>query len=120
YFSSRRRAIREFRKSWARATRQAGVAGTRYHDMRRSCARNLTQAGVPREVAKQVTGHVSDSMWERYNIVIVADKISDFTRKHTSSRLPAARSRSRPDGSQRDAKIGPLPACHRLIRTVSG
>src|SRR5438094_2065659 len=73
--------------------------------MRRSCARNLTQAGVPREVAKQVTGHVSDSMWERYNIVIVADKISDFTRKDRSSGFSAAPSRSRTDGSQRDAKI---------------
>src|SRR5256884_1384755 len=87
--------------------------------MRRSCARNLTQAGVPREVAKQVTGHVSDSMWERYNIVIVADKISDFTRKDRSSGFSAAPSRSRTDGSQRDAKIRPFPACPRRIGTVS-
>src|SRR5437879_8502628 len=87
--------------------------------MRRSCARNLTQAGVPREVAKQVTGHVSDSMWERYNIVIVADKISDFTRKDRSSGFYAAPSRSRTDGSHRDAKIRPFPACPRRIGRVS-
>jgi len=65
--------VQEFRKSWATACAKAGVAGTRYHDLRRSCARNLTQAGVPRELAKKVTGHVSDSMWERYNIVVTDD-----------------------------------------------
>lgn len=65
--------VGEFRKSWKTACTKASVKGTRYHDLRRSAARNLSQAGVPREHAKKVTGHVSDSMWDRYNIVITDD-----------------------------------------------
>jgi len=64
--------VRNFLKAWRAACKKAGVSAL-YHDLRRSCARNLTQAGVPREVAKTITGHVSDSCWNRYNIVITAD-----------------------------------------------
>lgn len=64
--------IREFRKSWGTACTKAGVSGV-FHSCRRSCARNLSQAGVPRHIAKKVTGHVSDSMWDRYNIGTDAD-----------------------------------------------
>ena len=53
--------------------REGRRCGHSHHDLRRSAARNLTQAGVPRELAKKVTGHVSDSMWHRYNIVITDD-----------------------------------------------
>jgi integrase len=65
--------VRNFLKAWRAACKKAGLPSVLYHDLRRSCARNLTQAGVPREVAKIVTGHVSDSCWNRYNIVITAD-----------------------------------------------
>jgi integrase len=91
--------IGEFKKSWARAAVAAHLGvmicrkcksegsalecskcetptyyrGRVMHDLRRSAARNMTQAGIPREVAKTLTGHVSDSMWERYNIVITSD-----------------------------------------------
>jgi integrase len=65
--------VRNFRKAWNSACRKAGCVGTIYHDLRRSAARNLTQAGIPREVAKTVTGHTSDSCWNRYNIVVTSD-----------------------------------------------
>jgi integrase len=72
--------VRNFLKAWRAACKAAAAAAQNpklariiYHDLRRSCARNLTQAGVPREVAKTITGHASNSCWDRYNIVITAD-----------------------------------------------
>ena len=37
--------------------------------MRRCAARNLSRAGVPREVAMKITGHKTESMYRRYRIV---------------------------------------------------
>lgn len=70
--------VRNFLKAWRAACKNAAadnpkLAAILYHDLRRSAARNLTQAGVPREIAKTITGHASDSCWNRYNIVITSD-----------------------------------------------
>ena len=46
--------IREFRKSWATACRLAGVRRL-FHDLRRSAARNMLNAGVPQAIAMQIT-----------------------------------------------------------------
>jgi integrase len=43
------------------------------HDFRRSAVRNMEDAGVPRKVAMMVTGHRSESTYERYNIRTLAD-----------------------------------------------
>ena len=40
-----------------------------FHDFRRSCVRNLENAGTPRKVAKSITGHITDSVYERYHVV---------------------------------------------------
>ena len=43
------------------------------HDFRRTAARNLSRAGVRRDVAKSITGHLTDSMFSRYNITDEGD-----------------------------------------------
>jgi integrase len=64
------------------------------HDFRRSCARNLIRAGIHQTVARQITGHRTESMYTRYNITAEAD-LTDATErldeylKQEASRLPS-------------------------------
>lgn len=72
-FHQNGRPILEFRKSWATATRLAGVPGRLVHDLRRTAVRNLIRAGVSERVAMQISGHKTRSMLDRYCIVSERD-----------------------------------------------
>ena len=61
--------IKHYNRAWRTAREKAGLPGKLMHDNRRTAARNMDRAGVPRQVAKQITGHKTDSMYNRYNIV---------------------------------------------------
>ena len=65
--------IWEFRKSWRSAAKAAGCAIPLPHDLRRSAIRTLRLSGVDRETAKKISGHVTDSVFQRYNIVTTGD-----------------------------------------------
>ncbi|MEE8240783.1 MAG: hypothetical protein V3R16_05910, partial [Nitrospirales bacterium] len=43
------------------------------HDFRRTAARNLIRAGVSQSVAMQVTGHLTASVFQRYDITTTED-----------------------------------------------
>src|SRR5262245_42124836 len=61
--------IGDIRKAWSSACKRAGLAGLLIHDLRRSCARHLSKAGVKEQIAMKITGHKTNSMYRRYRIV---------------------------------------------------
>jgi integrase len=67
------RPIKCFRKSFETACRRAGVPGRIPHDFRRTAVRNLERAGVPRSVAMAMTGHKTEAVYRRYDIVSERD-----------------------------------------------
>lgn len=71
------------RQHWCKACAKLGLgvydektrrySGLTVHDLRRSAVRNLTRAGVPRSIAMEITGHKTEHIYERYNIVDTTD-----------------------------------------------
>jgi integrase len=65
--------VNEFRKSWATACKAAGCPGTLVHDLRRCAATQLIRSGVTKDVARELGGWKTDSMFSRYNICAEED-----------------------------------------------
>jgi integrase len=71
--------------------------GLLVHGLRRTAAINLTMAGVPRQYAKQVTGHQEDKMYDRYS------KIARKQMEQTTNQIEAYQR------SQAEALVVPEP-----------
>jgi len=79
-FTNRGKPIRDYYAAWRAACKRAGLEGRHMHDNRRSAVRNMDRAGIPRDIAKKLSGHKTDSMYSRYNIVNERD-LNDATAK---------------------------------------
>ena len=78
----------EFRGPWNTAVEATGLRITP-HDLRRSGVRNLIQAGVDRDVARAISGHRTEYVFARYNIV-APEQMADALRKVAAYKREAA------------------------------
>lgn len=74
------RSVRDFRAAWASLVKEAGVPDLLLHDLRRTAIRNMVRAGISKHVAKQISGHATDSVFDRYDITDEQDLV-DAARK---------------------------------------
>jgi integrase len=65
------RPVKDFRGQWNKLVKAAGLPKhlRLLHDFRRTAVKNFEDLGVSREVARSMTGHRTDSVYSRYNVV---------------------------------------------------
>jgi integrase len=61
--------IKHYNRAWRTARQKADLPDKLFHDTRRTAVRNMDRVGVPRQTAKQITGHKTDAVYNRYRIV---------------------------------------------------
>jgi integrase len=74
-FSHNGKRLGTFYKAWRSACKRASVLGQIFHDLRRTAVRNMTRAGVNRKTAMAISGHKTESIFLRYDIVSRKDLV---------------------------------------------
>jgi len=72
--------VKDFRETWAKACKAAGVPALLFHDLRRTAARNLRRAGIAEGGIQRIGGWKTRSVFERYAIATRTD-IADAMQK---------------------------------------
>jgi integrase len=66
--------LANFRRSFKRACKRAGIEGLWHHDFRRTAVTNMRKAGVHDSVIKSISGHKTDAVFKRYNQIDMDDR----------------------------------------------
>jgi integrase len=72
-FHYRGQRIGEHIGGWDGACKKAGLEGLHFHDLRRSAVRNMERAHIPRKIAMGISGHLTEAVYLRYDIVSSLD-----------------------------------------------
>lgn len=74
------KAVTDFRRTWRTLAKNAEMPDLIFHDLRRSAVRNMVRAGISKHVAKLISGHQTDSVFDRYDITDATD-LAEAARK---------------------------------------
>jgi integrase len=66
--------IKSFRAAFKSACKEAGLIGLLPHDMRRSAIQNFRKAGISESDGMKISGHRTNSVYKRYDIVDEQDQ----------------------------------------------
>jgi hypothetical protein len=80
------RPIRAWRKAWRNLTKQAGLLGLRFHDLRHHAITELAESGASEQTIMAIAGHVSRRMPEHYSHIRMEAKRNAL--EALSNRLP--------------------------------
>ena len=129
-FHRRGRPLKSYTRAWVRACALAArdgksgklavvtrpqLEGRMVHDFRRTAVRNLVRAGVPDGVAMRLTGHLTRSVFDRYNVTSDADLRAGVSQLSDYLEGAGAR-RTRPAKTPKAAHKGAIGGQRRPIR----
>jgi len=72
-FQYRGSRLSSIHTGFAKACDDAGYPDVFFHDTRRTAVRRMEEAGIPRRKAMQITGHLTEAVYKRYDIGTEAD-----------------------------------------------
>ena len=83
-FHRKGKPVRSFRKAFKAAAKEIGQPELIPHDMRRSAVRNFRRAGLKEIEGMMLSGHKTNSVFKRYNIIDEQDlrEIADKAARH--------------------------------------
>ncbi len=74
------RPVKDFRGAWAQMAKAAELPNLLVHNLRRSAVRRMLRRGIGKHVARRISGHATDAIFDRYDITDETD-LADAARK---------------------------------------
>jgi len=88
--------VKSFRKAWETACKAIGQPDLVPHDMRRSATRNFRKAGLSENEGMAMTGHQTNSIYRRYDIIDEEDMKQSMEKVQTFLKGQPRRSKVAP------------------------